>query len=44
MRPALSLSLYAVGLVAIFAIAYVAGQAFIPESLVHGWLERAGGH
>ncbi len=41
MNTAARLTLYGAGLVAVFAVLFVAGRALVPESTVAGWTERA---
>ncbi|MFW6772998.1 hypothetical protein ACOACO_01850 [Nocardioides sp. CPCC 205120] len=41
-RTATRLGLYAAGLAVVFAGAYGAGAALVPDSVVDRWVERAG--
>ncbi len=41
MSPAVRLGAYALILAVVFALAYVLGGAFVPESVVESWMDSA---
>lgn len=44
MSTPVKLSLFGVGIVVVFAVAYVVGAALIPSDVVDAWMHRGAGH
>lgn len=44
MKVPARLGLYGAALAATFGVAFAAGDALVPERVVHDWIERAGEH